>query len=134
MDEAGSNVGIPSGCVGDCIDDRCNVGVIVIEQQIVTRLESLEGCVGSGEFRADRPHAEIDQGRRREGLQREGCGEVQTPLQGGGARDLSIGDLVFFRYAKAGEMNERFNELHLIQEGRPTTTAPTYRGMGWNFG
>lgn len=65
---------------------------------------------------------------------REGCGEVQTPLEGEEARKLHIGDLVFFRYAKAGEMNERFSELVLISKDASTRTTPTYRGTDWNFG
>jgi len=65
---------------------------------------------------------------------REGCGEVQTPLEGEAARKLDIGDLVFFRYAKAGEMNERFSELVLISKNAPPRNTPTYRGLNWNFG
>jgi hypothetical protein len=65
---------------------------------------------------------------------REGAGEVQTPLQGEAAKKLEIGDLVFFRHAKAGEMNERFNELVLFEERAAPRTTRTYRGEGWNFG
>lgn len=67
-------------------------------------------------------------------FEREGAGEVQTPMIGEAARSFKVGDLVFMRYAKAGEMNERFNELHLISEHEAVRTTPTYRGMGWNFG
>lgn len=65
---------------------------------------------------------------------REGAGEVQTPLQGKGARDLKIGDRVWFRHAKAGELCERFNELHLVSGTELVETVPTYRGEGRNFG
>ena len=45
----------------------------------------------------------------------EGPGEVQTPLLGPAADELLIGDKVWFRHAKAGELCERFDELHLIE-------------------
>src|SRR5262249_47295210 len=38
----------------------------------------------------------------------EGTGEVQTPLRGRATRRLSLGDRVWFRHAKAGEVCERF--------------------------
>lgn len=46
----------------------------------------------------------------------EGAGEVQTPLLGPGAAGLRIGDRVWFRHAKAGELCERFAELHLLRD------------------
>jgi D-serine deaminase-like pyridoxal phosphate-dependent protein len=55
-------------------------------------------------------------------------------MTGESARSFKVGDLVFMRYAKAGEMNERFNDLYLVSKDKPTRTTPTYRGMGWNFG
>ncbi|MFJ1705138.1 amino acid deaminase/aldolase [Kitasatospora sp. NPDC088346] len=63
----------------------------------------------------------------------EGAGEVQTPLLGSAADDLLIGDRVWFRHAKAGELCERFAELHLIEGDRVTDTVPTYRGEGKTF-
>ncbi|MCX5379321.1 amino acid deaminase/aldolase [Streptomyces sp. NBC_00091] len=63
----------------------------------------------------------------------EGAGEVQTPLLGSAADDLLIGDRVWFRHAKAGELCERFDALHLIEGDRVTATAPTYRGEGRTF-
>lgn len=60
----------------------------------------------------------------------EGAGEVQTPLIGPPADDLLIGDKVWFRHAKAGELCERFAALHLIEGDRVTGTVPTYRGEG----
>lgn len=64
----------------------------------------------------------------------EGTGEVQTPLRGTAARDLRVGDLVWFRHAKAGEMCERFNEVLLLEDGQVAGRLPTYRGEGKNFG
>ena len=63
----------------------------------------------------------------------EGAGEVQTPLHGAAADGLRIGDRVWFRHAKAGELCERFNELHLIDGEVIAGTTPTYRGEGQAF-
>ncbi|MEV6511993.1 amino acid deaminase/aldolase [Streptomyces sp. NPDC051642] len=63
----------------------------------------------------------------------EGPGEVQTPLLGSPADDLLIGDKVWFRHAKAGELCERFDALHLIEGDAVTATVPTYRGEGMTF-
>jgi len=63
----------------------------------------------------------------------EGAGEVQTPLLGAPADRLRIGDRVWLRHAKAGELCERFRELHLIEENQIVATVPTYRGEGMNF-
>jgi D-serine deaminase-like pyridoxal phosphate-dependent protein len=63
----------------------------------------------------------------------EGAGEVQTPLLGPPAGRLRIGDRVWLRHAKAGELCERFGELHLIEEHAVVATVPTYRGEGMNF-
>ncbi len=65
----------------------------------------------------------------------EGAGEVQTPVRGSAARRLSLGDRLWFRHAKAGEMLERFDTVHLVQPGKTEATAtPSYRGEGKNFG
>jgi D-serine deaminase-like pyridoxal phosphate-dependent protein len=63
----------------------------------------------------------------------EGAGEVQTPLRGRAAGALRVGDRVWFRHAKAGELCERFDALHLVDGDRITATAPTYRGEGRTF-
>ncbi|MGX1547013.1 amino acid deaminase/aldolase [Streptomyces adustus] len=63
----------------------------------------------------------------------EGPGEAQTPLLGSPADDLLIGDKVWFRHAKAGELCERFDVLHLIEGDAVTATVPTYRGEGHTF-
>ncbi|CAM3290743.1 amino acid deaminase/aldolase [Stackebrandtia soli] len=63
----------------------------------------------------------------------EGAGEVQTPLTGPGASALAVGDRVWFRHAKAGELCERVNELHLVEGDRVTGVVPTYRGEGHAF-
>ncbi len=63
----------------------------------------------------------------------EGAGEVQTPLVGFGASELKIGDRVWFRHAKAGELCERVDVLHLVEGDRIVDTTPTYRGEGHAF-
>ncbi|GAA3686605.1 amino acid deaminase/aldolase [Nonomuraea antimicrobica] len=63
----------------------------------------------------------------------EGAGEVQTPLLGQAAGDLRIGDRVWFRHAKAGELCERFDELHLVEGDTVVESVPTYRGEGRTF-
>ncbi|WP_037606555.1 amino acid deaminase/aldolase [Streptacidiphilus rugosus] len=63
----------------------------------------------------------------------EGAGEVQTPLLGSPADDLRIGDRVWFRHAKAGELCERFDQLQLVEGDRVAATVPTYRGEGRTF-
>jgi D-serine deaminase-like pyridoxal phosphate-dependent protein len=63
----------------------------------------------------------------------EGAGEVQTPLLGPPAADLRIGDRVYMRHAKAGELCERFDTLHLVEGGRVVDEVPTYRGEGRAF-
>ena len=47
-------------------------------------------------------------------LPTEGTGEVQTPLRGPGTASLRVGDRVWFRHAKAGEICEHVNELHTL--------------------
>ncbi len=63
----------------------------------------------------------------------EGAGEVQTPLLGPAAERLSIGDRVYLRHAKAGELCERFDALHLVEAGEIVDVVPTYRGEGKAF-
>jgi D-serine deaminase-like pyridoxal phosphate-dependent protein len=63
----------------------------------------------------------------------EGAGEVQTPLLGPAADSLRIGDKVWMRHAKAGELCERFSELHLVDGESVVAAVPTYRGEGQTF-
>lgn len=80
----------------------------------------------------------------------EGAGEVQTPLRGRAAGGLAVGDRVWFRHAKAGEVMERFAQVALVGPLGPEATdaggtgagataptcdvVPTYRGLGLTFG
>lgn len=68
----------------------------------------------------------------------EGAGEVQTPLRKGpkvgrSAKNLEVGDLVFFRHRKGGELCERFGELHGFSGSEKPYVIPTYRGEGRSF-
>jgi D-serine deaminase-like pyridoxal phosphate-dependent protein len=63
----------------------------------------------------------------------EGAGEVQTPLHGSAADSLRIGQNVYFRHVKAGELCERFDRLYLVEGGRIVDELPTYRGEGQTF-
>ena len=60
----------------------------------------------------------------------EGAGEVQTPVIGSAAATLRVGDRVYLRHAKAGELCERFDRLHLVSGGEIVDEVPTYRGEG----
>jgi D-serine deaminase-like pyridoxal phosphate-dependent protein len=90
------------------------------------------GYPASGAAGADRlPAPHLPAGLKLDG--QEGAGEVQTPLRGPAAAGLRVGDRVWMRHAKAGELCERFDRLHLISAGAVVETVPTYRGEGECF-
>lgn len=66
-------------------------------------------------------------------MPREGSGEVQTPLRGEAARSLRVGDRVWFRHAKSGELSERVDRFQLVEGDRLVGETPTYRGEGKTF-
>jgi D-serine deaminase-like pyridoxal phosphate-dependent protein len=87
------------------------------------------GFVASGPTTKDRaPTPWAPPGLHLTGL--EGAGEVQTPLTGPGVPHLAIGDWVWFRHAKAGELAEHTNVVHLVSGGAVVETVPSYRGLG----
>jgi D-serine deaminase-like pyridoxal phosphate-dependent protein len=90
------------------------------------------GYPASGAAGADRLPMPYLPGRLRLDKQ-EGAGEVQTPLRGPGAAGLRVGDVVWMRHAKAGELCERFNSLYLVRGGELVGEVPTYRGEGQCF-
>lgn len=90
------------------------------------------GYVASGPAGRSRLPAPATRGLKLVGT--EGAGEVQTPVRGPGAGSLRIGDRVWFRHAKAGELLERFDTVHVVEDGRIVTSVPSYRGEGKNFG
>ncbi len=63
----------------------------------------------------------------------EGAGEVQTPLAGRAAAALQVGDRVWLRHTKAGELSEHVDEFLLVDGDAVVETLPTYRGQGKAF-
>lgn len=91
------------------------------------------GYIASGPTGPSRePSPYLPEGLRLLGF--EGAGEVQTPVTGDAARTLRLGDRVWLRHAKAGELAERFLAYHLVRGSQVERTVPTYRGEGQNFG
>lgn len=123
FDHYTSFTGRPAALFAQPVVRRPGVGVVTVLGG---------GYPASGAAGADRlPVPYLPEGLRYD--PQEGPGEVQTPLLGSAADDLLIGDKVWFRHAKAGELCERFDTLHLIEGDRVTGTAPTYRGEGRTF-
>ena len=89
------------------------------------------GYIASGAPGMDRLPAFYEEGRFRF-LSLEGAGEVQTPIVDS-RKALQIGDTVYFRHAKAGELCERFPMLHLLRNSQHIGTYSTYRGDGQCF-
>lgn len=91
------------------------------------------GYVASGVPGADRLPVPVSPAGLRY-LGREGAGEVQTPVRG----HVPVGGRAWWRHAKAGEVCERFDTLHVVDEtaGGPAVVErwPTYRGEGKCFG
>jgi D-serine deaminase-like pyridoxal phosphate-dependent protein len=85
------------------------------------------GLIASGATGADRsPLPWAPPGLHLTGL--EGAGEVQTPLTGHPAAQLRIGDLVWFRHAKSGELFEHVRDVHLVRGDAVVEVVPSYRG------
>lgn len=63
----------------------------------------------------------------------EGAGEVQTPLRGAAAATLNLGEKVWFRHAKSGEICEHVDALEMLDGGQRVGRALTYRGEGKTF-
>ncbi|MEU1216612.1 amino acid deaminase/aldolase [Streptomyces sp. NPDC005791] len=123
FDNYTSFTGRPAALFAQPVVRRPGVGVVTVLGG---------GYPASGAAGADRlPVPYLPEGLRYD--PQEGPGEVQTPLLGAPADDLLIGDKVWFRHAKAGELCERFDELRLIEGERITATVPTYRGEGRTF-
>jgi D-serine deaminase-like pyridoxal phosphate-dependent protein len=90
------------------------------------------GYPASGAAGRDRlPQPYLPRGLRLDPL--EGAGEVQTPVLGDAAARLELGDRVYFRHAKAGELCERFASVFLVEGGAIVDEVPTYRGEGQCF-
>jgi D-serine deaminase-like pyridoxal phosphate-dependent protein len=89
------------------------------------------GYPASGAAGRDRlPSPYLPAGLRLDPL--EGAGEVQTPVLGS-ASQLKLGDRVYLRHTKAGELCERFDRLYLLEGDQLVDEVPTYRGEGKAF-
>ncbi|MFJ5224656.1 amino acid deaminase/aldolase [Streptomyces sp. NPDC088400] len=123
FDNYTSFTGRPAALFAQPVVRRPGVGVVTVLGG---------GYPASGVAGRDRlPVPYLPEGLRYDG--QEGAGEVQTPLLGSAADDLLIGDKVWFRHAKAGELCERFDTLQLVEGDRVVATVPTYRGEGRTF-
>ncbi|MFF3752634.1 amino acid deaminase/aldolase [Streptomyces sp. NPDC002018] len=123
FDNYTSFTGRPAALFAQPVVRRPGVGVVTVLGG---------GYPASGAAGRDRlPVPYLPEGLRYDGL--EGPGEVQTPLLGAAADDLLIGDKVWFRHAKAGELCERFDTLRLVEGDRVVASVPTYRGEGRTY-
>jgi D-serine deaminase-like pyridoxal phosphate-dependent protein len=94
------------------------------------------GWIASGPTAPDRqPRLVWPEGLKM--LPREASGEVQTPVSGAAARGLAIGDRVWLRHTKAGELSEHLSAFALVSVGanggERVGELPTYRGEGKVF-
>lgn len=90
------------------------------------------GWIASGETNSTRqPRPWLPAGLKL--LATEGAGEVQTPVAGPAADSLRVGDRIWLRHAKAGELCEHVETLYLVSGDRLVGEAPTYRGESRAF-
>jgi D-serine deaminase-like pyridoxal phosphate-dependent protein len=90
------------------------------------------GWIASGPTDADRsPRLVWPEGLSL--VPREMAGEVQSPVTGAAARRLGVGERVWLRHAKSGELSEHLNEFALVHDGTVVDMLPTYRGEGKAF-
>lgn len=90
------------------------------------------GWIASGPPGPDRlPQVVWPEGLRMLGT--EAAGEVQTPLRGQAAAGLRVGDRVWLRHTKAGELAEHLDAYAVVDGDRVVGELPTYRGEGKVF-
>ena len=90
------------------------------------------GYIASGSVGPEKqPQPYLPQGARLDSL--EGAGEVQTPIRYDGEVPLKLGDPIFMRHSKAGELCERFTHLLFVSNGEIVDEVTTYRGDGQCF-
>ncbi len=98
---------------------------------------SIYTCLGGGYIASGatgnekQPLPYLPRGARLDPL--EGAGEVQTPIRYKGTVPLRLGDPIFMRHSKAGELCERFTHLLLVSQGEIQDEVTTYRGDGQCF-
>ena len=142
-EEALTEVAVGSGVVGPGLFDgyrsfrpepALHFGLTVVRKPapgVATLLGG--GWVASGPPGRDRlPTIAWPQGLRY--APDEAAGEVQTPMLGPGAAALSLGETVWLRHAKAGELAERVASYVVVRRSRSRMRVvdqwPTYRGEG----
>jgi D-serine deaminase-like pyridoxal phosphate-dependent protein len=64
------------------------------------------------------------------GIENAGARQALPPT---GAHRLQLGDRVYFRDLRAGELCERFDRLYLVTGTTVRDEVPTYRGEGKSF-
>ena len=74
----------------------------------------------------------VARGSGRDGF--EAAGDAQRALPSTGAGPLEIGQRVYFRDLRAGELCERFDRLYLVTGTTIRDEVPTYRGERKSFG
>ncbi len=90
------------------------------------------GYIASGSVGLEKqPQPYLPPGAKLDSL--EGAGEVQTPIRYKGSIPLHLGDPIFMRHSKAGELCERFTHLLLVTNGTVQEEVTTYRGDGQCF-
>ncbi|WP_440711168.1 alanine racemase [Herbiconiux sp. YIM B11900] len=90
------------------------------------------GWIASGPPAPDRlPEVVWPRGTRMQA--REMAGEVQTPLSGRAAAALAVGDRVWLRHTKSGELAEHVNEFQVVSDEQVVAVVPSYRGEGKAF-
>jgi len=90
------------------------------------------GYIASGSAGSDKlPKPYLPEGAKLTG--NEAAGEVQTPVIYKGMEHLQLGDPIFMRHAKAGELCERFKQLVLVSKGKIQERTLTYRGQNQCF-
>jgi D-serine deaminase-like pyridoxal phosphate-dependent protein len=117
------NQNVPAFCFGLQVSRISQRGIVTCKSG---------GFVASGDAGQDKwPVPFLPDGIKM--IKNEGFGEVQTPVQLPQNLDVKLGDPLFFRPAKAGEIAERFNEYILIRNNKIIEKVPTYRGLGQCF-
>ena len=91
------------------------------------------GFIASGDVRSDKAPIPFQNPTQLTAFSDEGFGEVQTPLQTPKILSYKLGDTVFFRPAKSGEIAERFDEYIVKKDYELVKRVKTYRGMSQTF-
>jgi len=118
-----ANKNVPAFCFGLQVSRIPQPGIVTCKSG---------GFVASGDAGADKwPVPFLPEGIKM--IKNEGFGEVQTPVQITSSVNIKLGDPLFFRPAKAGEIAERFTEYILIRDYKIVDKVQTYRGLGQCF-